>query len=156
MVLRRPALRASLAALLLAGVTGLTGCGTADGGIRSEGPAPSRIPWSGPVYVLDWKSLAWQRPDTLDLTANTVLWDVTWHGWGSPRATGTGSVLDLPCLSGCPHGDYPSYPVRIVFSGLVKRQYAAYYSHAAVTPVRPPAPDWAEDVHAVRLHVAKP
>ncbi|WP_329222786.1 hypothetical protein OG352_36495 [Streptomyces sp. NBC_01485] len=155
MALRRSALRASLTACLLAC---LTGCGAAGGGsgIRVEGPAPSRIPWSGPVYVLDWKSLAWQHPDGLDLTGHTVLWGVKWQNWGSPRATGTGSVLDLPCRSGCPHGDYPDYAVTIVFEGLVKRQYAAYYSRASVTPVGAAAPHWAEDVSSVRLHVPKP
>ncbi|NEA99038.1 hypothetical protein [Streptomyces sp. SID13726] len=153
MILRDTALRVSLAACLLAD---LSACGAAGGEIRSEGPAPSRIPWTGPVYALDWQSLAWPRPDTMDLTADTVLWGVKWHDWGSPRATGTGSVLDLACRSGCPHGDYPHYAVTIVFSGLVKRQYAAYYSHAAVTPVHPPAPGWAEDVRGVALHVPKP
>ncbi|WP_062642617.1 hypothetical protein [Streptomyces maremycinicus] len=152
MTLRRSALSSSLAACLLAC---LTGCGAADGGTRVEGPAPTRIPWTGSVYVLDWRSVTWQRPDLMDLTDSTVLDRMTWHDWGASRATATGWVIDLPCASGCPHGSLPGYAVTIVLSGLVKRQYAAYYSRAAVTPVHPPAPDWAEDVSAVSLHVPK-
>lgn len=153
LALRRFALHASLTACLLAGVAG---CGSTAGGIRAEGPAPSRIPWSGPVYVLDWKSLAWQHPDVLDLTSRTVLYGVEWHGWGKPQAIGSGEVVDFACVSGCAHNDYKSYSVSIVFSGLVKRQYAAYYSRASVAPVRRPAPGWAEDTSGVRLHVPKP
>lgn len=153
MALRRPVLGASITAVCL--LAGLTGCGAADG-VHTEGPAPSRIPWSGPVYVLDYKSLAWQHPDVMDLTSRTVLYGVTWHGWGSPRATGSGVVVDLACAGGCAHHDYQSFEVSVVFGGLVKRQYAAYYSRASVTPAHPPAPGWAEDTAAVRLHVPKP
>ncbi|MCI3272491.1 hypothetical protein [Streptomyces cylindrosporus] len=153
MPLRRSVLGVSLGVCLLAC---LAGCGAEGDGIRAEGPAPSRIPWSGPVYVLDWKSLARQRPDVMDLTDETVLYGMKWRGWGSPRATGTGEVVDLACLSGCPHHAYPGYAVSVVFSGLAKRQYAAYYSRASVSPVRPPKPAWAEDAGDVRLHVPKP
>ncbi|MGW1716381.1 hypothetical protein [Streptomyces sp. NPDC002156] len=153
---RRSVLGASLTACLLVCLACLTGCGAADGGVRVEGPAPSRIPWSGPVYVLDWKSLAWQHPDVMDLTGRTVLYGVEWHGWGSPRATATATVVDFACAGGCPHHDYKSFPVSIAVSGLVERQYAAYYSRASVTPVQRPAPGWAEDTSRVRLHVPKP
>ncbi|MEV0742123.1 hypothetical protein AB0I51_40715 [Streptomyces sp. NPDC050549] len=153
MVPRRSALRASLAACLLACVAG---CGTPYGGARVEGPAPTRVPWTGPVYVLNWESEPNERPDLMDLTKYTMLDWMRWHGWGSPRATATGYVMDYACVSGCPHEDPPSYRIRIVLSGLVKRQYAAYYSHAAVTPVHRPAPDWAEDVSSVPLRVPKP
>lgn len=133
----------------------LAGCGAVDGGIRVEGGAPTGIPWSGPAYVEDARSEPRQRPDLMDLTGLTTLDGLEWHGWGSPRTTATGFVLDLGCLSGCPHDEPASYPVRVVLTGLVKRQYAAYYGHAAVTPVQSPAPDWAEDVSSVPLHVPK-
>ncbi|MGW0712967.1 hypothetical protein ACWD4G_44805 [Streptomyces sp. NPDC002643] len=149
-MVHRSALCATLVAWLLAC---LTGCGTPDSGTRVEGPAPTRIRWTGPVYVLDWRSRPRQRPDLMDLTEITVLDQLVWKNWGSPKAFVTGVVIDLPCLSGCPHETLPSYPVTIVFSGLTKRRYAAYYSWAAVTPVHRPAPDWAEDVHRVRLRV---
>ncbi|MEV0227485.1 hypothetical protein [Streptomyces sp. NPDC050704] len=134
---------------------GLTGCGAVDGGTRIEGRAPTGIPWSGPVYVEDGRSEPRQRPDLMDLTELTTLDRLEWRGWGSPRATATGLVLDLACLSGCPDNEPASYPVRVVLTGLVKREYAAYYGHAAVTAVRPPAPDWAEDVGSVPVHVPK-
>ncbi|WP_159053273.1 hypothetical protein [Streptomyces regalis] len=44
-------------------------------------------------------------------------------------------------------------PVCLVLDGLVRRQYAAYYSHAVLVPVRTPAPDWALDAESVRLYV---
>lgn len=149
MIPRLPALRASLAALLLAGVTG---CAAADGGVRVQGPAPSSIPWSGPVYALSWESQPLVHPELMDLTDYTVLDDMTWHGWGSPRATATGWVILLDCTSTCP-AEPPGYRVTIAFGGLAKRQYAAYYSWAAVLPAHGPAPAWAEDVRRVPLHV---
>ncbi|MEU1481347.1 hypothetical protein [Streptomyces sp. NPDC005760] len=153
MVPRRSALGTSLAAGLLVCVTG---CGAADGGVRTEGPAPTRVPWTGPVYVLNWESEPAERPGLMDLTDYTTLDWMRWRGWGSPRATATGFVMDYSCTSDCPGDALPSYRVEIVLSGLVKRQYAAYYSHAAVTPVHRPAPAWAEDVSSVPLRVPKP
>ncbi|MFD5258626.1 hypothetical protein ACFWM5_38150 [Streptomyces bobili] len=152
MALRRSALCASLAGLLAC----LTGCGAPGGGARVEGPAPTGIPWTGPVYLLDWESKPHERPDLMDLTNYTTLDWMRWRDWGSPRATATGHVMDFSCGSDCPNGEPRSYQVEIVLSGLVKRQYAAYYSHASVTPVHRPAPDWAEDVGSVPLRVPKP
>lgn len=131
----------------------LTGCGAVDDGLRAEGPAPTGIAWTGPVYVEDWRAQPRQRPDLVDLTEYTTLDRLEWRGWGSPRATATGFVIELDCLSACADDGPLSYPVRVVLSGLVKRQYAGYYSHASVTAARPPAPDWAEDVSYVPLHV---
>ncbi|MEV3971312.1 hypothetical protein AB0K68_24690 [Streptomyces sp. NPDC050698] len=131
----------------------LTGCGAVDDGLRVEGPAPTGIAWRGPVYVEDWGAVPRQRPDLVSLTEYTTLDRLEWRGWGSPRATATGYVIGLGCLPLCGDDGPLSYPVRVVLSGLVKRQYAAYYSHASVTAVRPPAPYWAEDVSSVTLRV---
>ncbi|MEU6140088.1 hypothetical protein ABZ848_06950 [Streptomyces sp. NPDC047081] len=133
----------------------LAGCGTPDSGPWAEGPAPTGIPWTGSVYSMDWRSEPRQRPEMMDLTENTVLDDMKWHDWGRPRATATGWVVDLACLSGCPHETMPGYAVTVVLSGLVRREYAAYYSVAAVSPRHRPAPYWAEDVSRVPLHVPK-
>ncbi|QNP71200.1 hypothetical protein IAG44_18320 [Streptomyces roseirectus] len=133
----------------------LTGCGGLPGGARVEGPAPSAIPWSGPVYIDDARSIPRQSPDVVDLTDVTTLYGLKWHGWGTPRAVATGLVVDFACVSGCPHGDSPSFPAGLVLTGLVKREYAAYYSHAVLTPDHPPAPGWALDVGPVRLRVPK-
>lgn len=148
MQLRRFAVGAVLAAYL-------AGCTGATGGVRIEGPAPLAIPWSGQVYVEDWRSEPRQRPGLMDLTELTTLDYLTWRDWGSPQAIATGWVIDLACTSGCPGDAPPSYQVRVVLSGLVKRRYAAYYSHAAVTAVTQPTPNWAEDVTSVRLYVPK-
>ncbi|MGW6902882.1 hypothetical protein [Streptomyces sp. NPDC054940] len=138
-------------------VMSLTGCGTAAGGTRVEGRAPTALPWTGPVYVDDARSIPRQRPDVVDLTEDTTLYGLTWRGWGTSRAEATGLVVDFACVSGCPDGedDAPSFSAHLVLSGLVKRQYAAYYAHALLTADRPPAPGWAMDVGTVRLHVPK-
>jgi hypothetical protein len=135
----------------------LAGCGTVAGGTWVEGPAPTAIPWSGPVYVDDARSIPRQRPDVVDLSEFTTLYGLKWSGWGTSRAVATGWVVDFACLSDCPQGAYdpPSYPVRLVLDGLVRRQYAAYYGHAVLTPDHPPAPAWALDVGEVRLRVPK-
>ncbi|MET9080712.1 hypothetical protein ABZX77_02240 [Streptomyces sp. NPDC004237] len=147
----------ALSALLALGLTGLAGCGTAAGGTRVEGPAPTAIPWSGPVYVNDARSISRQHPDIVDLTERTTLFGLKWQGWGTSRAVATGAVVDVNCVSGCPHGDAdpPTYSVRLVLSGLVKREYAAYYGRAVLTPEHPPAPSWAVDGEVLRLRVPK-
>ncbi|WP_327699053.1 hypothetical protein [Streptomyces sp. NBC_00459] len=133
----------------------LTGCGAVDEGPRDEGPAPTGITWTGPVYVENWMAEPQQRPDLVNLTDDTTLDRLRWRGWGSPRATATGFVVEFGCLPACGDDGPLSYPVRVVLSGLVKQQYAAYYGHASVTAVRLPAPDWAEDVSDVALHVPR-
>jgi hypothetical protein len=131
----------------------LTGCGAVGGEVHVEGPAPTRVPWSGPVYMEDFTSTPREHPEMVDLTGSTTLTRLTWRGWGSPRAVADGYVFDLACLSGCPGDDPASFPAHLVLSGLVKRQYAAYYRHAVLTPVGRPAPDWAVDIGPVDLHV---
>ncbi|MDC0767655.1 hypothetical protein [Streptomyces sp. HD] len=143
----------ALGVLLAMSLIGLAGCGTVADGTRVEGLAPTAIPWTGPVYVNDVRSRSQQRPDVIDLTPTTTLYGLKWRGWGTPRAVGTGLVVDFACRSGCPHGDSPFFPVHLVLSGFVRREYAAYYSHAVLTPDRPPAPDWAADVGDLRLQV---
>lgn len=141
--------------LLAMSFLGLTGCGTVADGARVEGPAPTAIRWTGPVYVSDARSISRQHPDVFDLTDITTLYGLKWRGWGTPRAVATGLVVDFSCQSLCPHGqdDPPFYPVRLVLSGLVKREYAAYYGHAVLSPDPAPAPDWAMDVGDLRLRV---
>jgi hypothetical protein len=133
----------------------LTGCGGVDGGVRVEGAAATTIPWTGPVYMTDWYGRAWQRPKEVYATWRVSLTKLTWRDWGSPRARATGVATDDTCLSGCPDGDDhpPSFQVKVVFSGLVRRGNAAFYSHAALTPVHPPAPFWIEGNDSTDLDV---
>ncbi|MEI5519705.1 hypothetical protein WB401_07710 [Streptomyces brasiliscabiei] len=135
----------------------LAGCGTAVGGTRVEGPAPTAVPWSGPVYIDDARSVPRQHPDLMDLTEATTLYGLEWRGWGTSRAVATGLVIDFACVSGCLHGESnpPSFPAHLELSGLVKREYAAYYGHAVLTPDHSPAPVWALDIGDVRLRVPK-
>lgn len=144
--------KSALSALL---ATCLVGCGTAAGGVRVEGHAPTTMPWSGPVYMNDAGSVPRQHPDLVDLTVNTTLDRLVWLGWGPSRAEPDGIAVDFACVSGCPGDDLLSYPVHLVLDGLVRRQYAAYYGHAVLTPEGEPAPYWALDVGDVSLRVPK-
>ncbi|NUP02230.1 MAG: hypothetical protein HOW59_30340 [Nonomuraea sp.] len=131
----------------------LTGCGGLDGGVRVEGPAATTIPWSGPVYMTDFYGRAWQRPKEVSATGRVSLDRLTWRDWGSSHARATGRATDVTCLSGCPDGDAPSYQVEVVLSGLVRRGDVAFYSHASLTAVHPPAPFWAEGYESTELDV---
>lgn len=144
-----PSRYAAAAFVALAGL--LTGC-TASGGVVAHGPAPTAIPWTGPVYVLDREGRPRRQPDLFDVTADSSFGQITWKHWGGPRAVGAGWEVDLACLAGC-KGDSPdSYPATIVLSGLTRRENAAYYSHASFTSPRP-LPSWAEKLGEVTLRV---
>lgn len=120
-----------------------------------RGAAPTEIPWSGLVFVEDWDGRPRQHPQLMYLTEITALAELEWRHWGSPQARADGVALDLNCVSGCPDDQASRYRVEIVLSDLTKRLGAAYYRHAAVTPVGSPAPFWAEDLSNVRLGVPK-
>jgi hypothetical protein len=117
-----------------------TGCGSVNGGVRVEGPAPTAIPWSGPVYVADRYGRAWQRPRTIELSEYIFLDRLTWRDWGAPRLRAIG---EASCNAGCSAGQPRSYRVQVVLSDRVRRASVAYYSEVTVTPVHPPAPGWA-------------
>ncbi|MGJ5797252.1 hypothetical protein [Streptomyces griseorubiginosus] len=117
-----------------------TGCGSVNGGVRVEGPAPTALPWSGPVYVADRYGRAWQHPETIDLTTLILLDGLTWRDWGAPRPRATG---EASCKVGCTAGQARSYQIRVVLSDRVRRGSVAYYGEATITPVHPPAPTWA-------------
>ncbi|MFJ9900619.1 hypothetical protein ACIQPR_45570 [Streptomyces sp. NPDC091280] len=151
----RSSMRYRCPALWLLFTMSLAGCGMVDGGTRVEGPAPTAVPWTGPVYVDDARSIPRRRPDIVDLTEHTTLYGLKWRGWGTSRAVATGVVVDVACASGCPQGDAdpPTHPVRLVLSGLVKREYAAYYDHAVLTPAHPPTPNWVLETGDLSLQV---
>ncbi|WP_217210792.1 hypothetical protein [Streptomyces sp. AC550_RSS872] len=124
----------------------LTGCGGVDGGVRVEGPAVTKVPWTGPVFVTNWNGRPWQRPKQIE-GQFVLLSKLTWRDWGSPRARATGVAMDSTCLSGCPDGfdkPPPSYRVNVVLSDPVRRGNVAFYRHMTLTPVHPPAPSWAK------------
>lgn len=145
-------MRAGASALVLCVV--VAGCG-ADGGVRVEGAAPTAIPWRGGAYVLDYKSVPWDSPDSFSLTPSTWLSHLTWKRWGSDRAVGSGFSWDMGCVSGCADDGLPAYRVTLVLTDLKRRAHAAYYRHASVLPaVGEKAPDWVEaGVEDLTLHV---
>jgi hypothetical protein len=136
-------------AAVLAGL--LTGCAT-NNGVVAHGSAPTAIPWTGPVYLLDYEGRPREEPDLLDLTAKSTFGGLVWKHWGGSLAIGTGAGLDLACVNGC-KGDGPdSYRATVVLSGLVRRENAAYYSHASVS-FPDPLPYWAEHIQRLALRV---
>lgn len=141
------AARAAAVCVALAAV--LAGCG-ARAGVVTHGPAPTDIPWTGPVFVLDYEGRARREPDLFDLTNLSTFDEVTWQQWGGPQAVGTGWAMDYACLNGCAGDDPDGYRATIVLSGLVRRHDAAYYSRATVTPSGP-LPTWAEKLGQVVL-----
>ena len=143
--------RRRLGAVAAALVALLTGCAT-NNGVVAHGSAPTAIPWTGPVYLLDVEGRPRQHPDLIDLTATSTFGGMVWKHWGGSLAIGTGMEVDLACVNGCKGDGLDSYPVTIVLSGLVRRENAAYYSHASVTSPAP-LPSWAEQVEQVPLRV---
>ncbi|MEV8548039.1 hypothetical protein [Streptomyces sp. NPDC051572] len=141
----------TLGVVLTAMGAALTGCAPT-GVVRAEGPAPTAIAWTGPVYVLDSGSAARREPEIIQFTANSTFHFLVWKRWGSARATATGYETDLACLSGCKGDELDGYPVTIVLSDLVRRKYAAYYRTASVTSPEP-LPSWAEDLSLIHLRV---
>ncbi|MCD9879744.1 hypothetical protein [Streptomyces guryensis] len=131
----------------------LAGCGAVDGGVQVEGPPVTPKPWSGPVYMTDWFGRSWLHPKEVAPTGRIYLDRLTWRDWGSARPRATGVASDTTCLSGCPNGDPPSYRVKVVLSGLVKRGDVAYYSHVRLIPLHPPAPFWAYGQDSADLEV---
>jgi hypothetical protein len=105
--------------------------------------------------MTDWFGRAWQRPVEVSATRRVSLDNLRWRDWGSPRARATGVATDVTCLSGCPDGNDkpPSYRVDVVLSDPVRRGDVAFYSHAALTPVHPPAPFWTEGSDSTDLDV---
>ncbi|WP_055527895.1 hypothetical protein [Streptomyces graminilatus] len=133
----------------------LTACGGVDGGVRVEGPAATRIPSTGPVYVTDWYGRAWQHPVEVDPTMRVTLTGLKWRDWGSPRARATGTVLDVTCLGGCTgSGNHPRrVPVKVVLSDLVRREGVSFYGHLNLVPVHPPLPYWLQGNDSTDLEV---
>ena len=142
-------------ALLLVLCVAVAGCGAAGGGVRAEGAAPTAIPWRGDTYVLDYKSVPWDAPESLSLTPFTWLSHLTWKSWGGNRAVANGFSWDMECVSGCAADGIPSYRVTVVLTDLERRAHAAYYHHASVLPAGgAKVPAWAEaGVDDLTLHV---
>ena len=43
---------------------------------------------------------------------------LTWSNWGSPQATGTGTLEVDNCTPNCAQGKYTGYPATVTLSGL--------------------------------------
>jgi len=131
----------------------LAACGRPDGGVRVEGPAVTTAEWTGPTYITDFFGRAWQRPQEVVLGNSLDLGGLRWKGWGTARPTATGVATDVNCMAGCPNDKPASYRVEVVLGGLVRRGDVAYYGHASLKPLHPPAPFWAAGYDDVYLDV---
>ncbi|WP_416970931.1 hypothetical protein [Streptomyces sp. 4F14] len=130
----------------------LAACGRPDGGVKIEGPAVTAAQWSGPTYISDVYGRAWRHPTEIAVES-LYLVGLHWTGWGTARPTSTGIAQDSVCNAGCDDGKTAQYRVKIVLDGLTRRGDVAYYGHAAITPLKPPAPFWAEGNDDMTLDV---
>lgn len=60
------------------------------------------------------------EPKTMALSADGSLYveDVTWQGWGTDRAVGTGTAEADNCRPNCAQGSYSKHPATIILTDL--------------------------------------
>jgi hypothetical protein len=58
------------------------------------------------------------RPTSMGLSADGSLYvtGIRWHGWGTGKATGTGTAHADNCKPNCAQGSYSTHPATIVFA----------------------------------------
>ncbi|GHI04164.1 hypothetical protein AQI88_35325 [Streptomyces cellostaticus] len=138
-------------ALMLA--VGTTGCGGPERP-QVQGPAPTRSPAAGPVYVSDDMGHPLSSPATFGLTEFTSLSHLKWRDWGQPKAMATGEVSGGWCSPEC---DKSGYPATVELTRLQRQENVSYYTRATVRSSHLPDPDkTGEDLRNVHLIVPEP
>jgi len=98
-----------------------------DLGIGCSPPAATAWIWNcGPLV---------STPKTFVITcadANYELAGLHWHGWGSARATASGTARANDCNPTCVAGHFHSYPVTAVADHLGRCGKAAYYARLTI------------------------
>ncbi|MBX9421230.1 MULTISPECIES: hypothetical protein [Streptomyces] len=146
----KPTAAGTAAALALLLAVGSTGCGGPQQP-KVQGPAPTRSPAAGPVYVSDAMGHPLSRPATFPLTEFTVLSDLKWRDWGQPKAVATGTVSGLWCTDCGPTG----HPATVEVSGLRRQENVSYYTRATVRSSHLPSEE-TDDLTGVPLPVPEP
>ncbi|MEU1821838.1 hypothetical protein ABZ502_05190 [Streptomyces abikoensis] len=128
----RPVRPAPGATALAAGLLGVLLCGCAEpGGLQDAGPArPSTSPLTGPVYAVEGPGKpSLRRPASFEAGESVRLTGLRWLSWGGPAAEATGEASGGWCLPAC---RARSYPAKVTFAGLVRKDRSAYYGRAVV------------------------
>ncbi|ANZ21492.1 hypothetical protein ACH4YO_02370 [Streptomyces noursei] len=151
--MHRPTAIVTACALALVMAVGITGCGGPDQP-QVQGPAPTRSPAAGPVYVSDTMGHPLIRPTRLGLTEFTSLSHLKWRDWGQPKAVATGEVSGMWCIPGC---EKTGYPATVELSGLQRQENVSYYTRASVRSAHLPNPaETGEDLRSVHLYAPEP
>lgn len=93
---------------------------------------PSGVP-HGTVLAVDLSNVARNRPQAMRLASDTTLSGAAWAGWGSPKATGRGTVTVRICTPSCGGGSNQRYQATVVFSNLKSCRSYRFYESAHVT-----------------------
>jgi hypothetical protein len=82
------------------------------------------------------------RPTSMGLSADGSLYvtGIRWHGWGTGKATGTGTAHADNCDPNCAQGSYRTHPATIVFT--TPKPWDGKLAYAKVT----------ESVPAIKWH----
>jgi hypothetical protein len=73
------------------------------------------------------------RPTQMGLSADGSLYvtGIKWHGWGTAKATGTGTAHADNCTPNCAQGTFTKHPATIVFTDPKPWHGKLAYAHVA-------------------------
>ena len=85
-----------------------------------------------------------ERPQQIDATGDgsQVVTGLSWTGWGSSRATATGTLRVNDCQPNCATGKFAGYPATVTVSGLTRYggNGNGLEAYSAITIKAPSAP----------------
>ncbi len=97
---------------------------------------PPQIPAGTPhgsVLAVDLTNVGRIRPQAMRLASDTVLSGASWTDWGSPTATGRGTVSVRICSPSCGGGHDAHYRATVSFSRIKSCRSYRFYEDASVT-----------------------
>ncbi|MCC3775572.1 hypothetical protein [Streptomyces sp. UNOB3_S3] len=139
------------ATALAAGLLGVLLCGCSEpGGLQDAGPAQPPTALTGPVYAVEGPGKpSLRRPASFEAGESVRLTGLRWLSWGGPAAEATGEASGGWCLPAC---RARSYPAKVTFAGLVRKDRSAYYGRAVVVVDGLP-PGQHNELRDLRLYV---
>jgi hypothetical protein len=87
----------------------------------------------GTALAVGLDNVARLEPQAMRLASDTTLDGARWTGWGTPRATGRGSVTVRICGPSCGGGRDQRYQATVVFSHIKVCRSYRFYENASVT-----------------------
>jgi serine/threonine protein kinase len=101
------------------------------------------VPASGCTLAGAARDMA-ERPQQIDATGDgsQVVTGLSWTGWGSSRATATGTLRVNDCQPNCANGKFAGYPATVTVSGLTRYggTGSGLEAYSAITIKAPSAP----------------